>query len=169
VFNISRTAGLDLLIFRSDLTNSWSDVDGDPVTVSGINLVTTNGVTVRTNNALILYTNSLNVNDTIIYGITDSQGGTNLGTINITITAFVTGQSTGNLTVSNGSITATFFGIPTYVYSVQRSTNLTTGIGWVNISTNTAGSNGQFNITDHFTDLGGNLPTAAYYRLGWHP
>ena len=169
VFNVSRTAGLALLILRADLTNSWSDVDGDPVTLSGINLVTTNGVTVRTNNVLILYTNSLNVNDKILYGITDGQGGTNLGSINITVTAFVTGQSTGTLTVSNGSITATFFGIPTYVYEVQRSTNLTTGIGWVNISTNTVGSHGQFNITDHFTDLGGNIPSAAFYRLGWHP
>ena len=169
VTNISRTAGLNLLIAFSSLTNNWSDVDGDPVTLSGINLVTTNDVTVRTNSVLILYSNTRNVNDQITYAIHDGQGETGSGVINITVTPFVTGQSTGPLTVSGGTVSATFYGIPSFTYEVQRSTNLVLGTGWVNISTNTVGSSGKFNVTDQFPDLGGIIPSSAYYRLGWHP
>jgi hypothetical protein len=170
VTNISRTAGLNLLIAFSSLTNNWSDVDGDPVTLSGINLVTTNGVTVRTNGVLILYTNALNVNDQIGYVIIDGQGEKGAGIISITINPFVTGQQTATaLTVSNGMVSTTFYGIPGLIYEVQRSTNLVVGIGWVNISTNTVGTNGVINVTDQFLDLGGNLPSSGYYRLGWHP
>ena len=169
-YNVSRTAGLNLLITISNLTNQWNDVDGDTVAMNWINLVTTNGVTVRTNSSLILYTNNLNVNDQITYVINDGQGGTNTGVINVTVNPFVTGQQTSTpLTVSGGSVTATFFGIPTYIYEVQRSTNLNAGIGWVNISTNTVGSGGTFSITDQFSDLGGHIPSSAYYRLEWHP
>jgi hypothetical protein len=165
-FNVGRTAGLDLLILLSDLTNSWSDVDGDSVTRSGINLVTTNGVTVRTNSVLILYSNTRNVNDQISYAIHDSEGGTGSGVINITVTPFVTGQSTGTLMVSGGTVSATFYGIPSFTYEVQRSTNL---VDWVTISTNTVGSNGVFNVTDTFPDLGGSILSSAYYRMEWHP
>ncbi|HUB86683.1 MAG TPA: Ig-like domain repeat protein, partial [Verrucomicrobiae bacterium] len=169
-YNVSRTAGLNLLITISNLTNQWNDVDGDTVAMNWINLVTTNGVTVRTNSSLILYTNNLNVNDQITYVINDGQGGTNTGVINVTVNPFVTGQQTSTpLSVSGGSVTATFFGIPTYIYEVQRSTNLNAGIGWVNISTNTVGSGGTFSITDQFSDLGGHIPSSAYYRLEWHP
>ena len=168
--NVSRTAGLDLLIFLSDLTNSWSDIDGDPVTWAGLNLLTTNGVTVRTNSALILYSNSNNVNDQISYAINDGHGGTGVGMIKITVNPFVSGQqSAAPLTVSGGTVTTVFFGIPGNTYEVQRSTNLVSGIGWVNILTNTVSTNGVFSLTDHFTDLGGILPSAAYYRLEWHP
>jgi hypothetical protein len=38
----------------------------------------------------------------------------------------------------------------------------------VNISTNTAATNGMVNVTDNFNDLGG-TPTSAYYRLIWIP
>ena len=170
VATYTRTAGLDLLILLSDLTNSWSDVDGNSVTRSGINLVTTNGVTLRTNNVLILYSNPLNVNDQITYTISDGQGGTNTGVINITVSPFVSGQQTATpLTVSNGIVSTAFYGIPGYTYEVQRSTNLVLGTGWMNISTNTVGSNGKLNVTDQFPDLGGITPSSAYYRLEWHP
>ena len=168
--NVSRTAGLNLLITLSSLTNNWSDLDGDPVTRTGINLVTTNGVTLRTNSVLILYSNTRNVNDQISYAISDGLGGTNTGVINITINPFVTGQQTAAaLTVSNGIVSTTFYGMVGCTYEVQRSTNLVSGIGWIDISTNTVGTNGVFTISDSFTDLGGSIPSSAYYRLEWHP
>jgi len=170
VLNLTRTAGLDLLIFWSDLTNSWSDVDGDPVNVSGINLVTTNGVTLRTNNVLILYSNTRNVSDQINYVINDGQGGTGAGVINISVNPFVSGQlGTTPLIVSGGIVSGSFYAIPRYTYEVQRSTNLVSGIGWVNVSTNVVGTNGVFSFSDAFSDLGGSIPISAYYRLGWHP
>jgi len=169
VYNVSRTAGLNLVILWSDVTNQWSDVDGDPVTLSGISVTTTNGVTLLTNNVLIVYRSSTSVNDQITYGISDGHGGTNQGFINLAVTPFVTGQTTGAVSVSGRSVTTKFFGIPGYVYEVQRATNLVTGVNWVNISTNTIGAGGQFMITDDFSDLGGIVPSSAYYRLEWHP
>ncbi len=169
--NLTRTAGLNLIIYWSQLTNAWSDPDGDAVTLAGLNLVTANSVTVRTNGVVILYPNpaSLNLSDQITYAITDGQGGTNTGLIQITTTPFVAGQQTAGIQVSGGVVTASFLGIPGYVYETQRSTNLSQDLGWVNIATNTVGASGQFHISDSFPDLGGQTPGTAYYRLAWHP
>ena len=82
-------AGLRLLIAKSDLTNYWTDADGSTVTLTGINLVTTNHVNLITNGTYIIYTNSPNVNDQFSYGISDGQGGTNTGVINVVVNPFV--------------------------------------------------------------------------------
>jgi hypothetical protein len=166
VTTIYRTAGLRLKIAWSDVTTNWSDSpDGDPVTLTSMSLVTTNLINLTTNSTFILYTNSPNVNDQITYTISDGQGGTNTGVINVVINPFVTGQLTGSITVSGSSVTVTNYGIPTFTYVTQRSTNL---VNWVSIATNTVSSNGVINVTDTFGDLGG-PPASAYYRLGWSP
>ena len=169
--NYVRTAGLKLRLFFADLTSLWTDADGDPVTLVGLNQVTTNTVNLATNSNQILYPASAgNVNDQFTYTIRDGQGGTNTGIINVVVNPFVTSQQTPSaLTVSNNAITATFRGIPAYVYEVQRSTNLTVGLGWVDIATNTVGTNGLLQVTDGFADLGGHIPDSAYYRLKWQP
>ena len=163
---VQRTAGLRLKIAWSDVTNNWSDSpDGDPVTLTSMSLVTTNLINLTTNSTYIFYTNSPNVNDQITYTISDGQGGTNTGVINVVINPFVTGQLTGSITVSGSSVTVTNYGIPTFTYVTQRSTNL---VNWVSIATNTVSSNGVITVTDTFSDLGG-PPASAYYRLGWSP
>jgi len=140
------------------------------VTLAGFNLITTNNVNLLTNDLQILYPSSLNVNDRITYTISDDQGSTNTGIINVVVNPFVTGQQTlANLTFSNNSITTTFYGIPDYVYEVQRSTNFSGGSGWVDIATNTVGANSLIQVTDTFPDLGGQTPVSAYYRLKWKP
>jgi hypothetical protein len=164
VTTIYRTAGLRLKIAWSDVTTNWSDADGYPVTLSGLNLVTTNLINLTTNSTWIFYTNSPNVNDQITYTISDSQG-TNPGVINVVINPFVSGQQSGAVTIVGSSVTVTNYGIPTFTYVTQRSTNL---VNWVSIATNTVSSNGVINVTDTFGDLGG-PPASAYYRLGWSP
>ena len=167
----TRTAGLKLRIFFADLTNHWIDADGDPVTLDGFNLVTYNNVNLVTNSSQALYpASSQNVNDQITYTIRDGQGGTSTGIINVVVNPFVTGQQTPTaFSISNNVITAIFYGMPDYVYQVQRSTNLNIGSGWVDIATNTVGTNGLIQVTDPFPDLDGQLPASAYYRLKWHP
>jgi hypothetical protein len=162
---VVRNAGGDLHIFWADVATNWSDVDGDPVTLAGVNLTTTNGVTLLTNSAQIYYPVSPNVDDQIAYAITDGQGGTNTGLINILINPFVTGQYTGALTVGGSNVTLDFFGITNYTYEVQRSTNL---VNWATISTNLPGTNGEFDVIDSFMDLGA-PPASAFYRLEWQP
>jgi hypothetical protein len=164
--SVGRTAGLALLISLANLTTNFNDADGDAVMLTGINLGTTNGVNLATNSTLILYTNSPNVNDQISYGITDGQGGTNIGYINIVVSGSVTGTNSITQIVSGNPTTLTAYGIPGYSYITERSTDMTT---WVDISTNTAASNGIISVTDNFIDLGGVQPMAAYYQLKWHP
>jgi hypothetical protein len=163
---VTRTAGLKLLIALSDVGTNWSDVDGDTVTVSGINLVTTNNVNLATNSTWILYPSSPNVADQISYSISDGQGGTNIGFVNIVVNSSVTGTNSIVKIVGGNPTTVMAYGIPGYSYIAERSTNLTS---WVDISTNTAATNGGINVNDNFGDLGGNVPSSAYYRLKWQP
>ena len=161
--NLTRTAGLRMRIFWSSVTNSFSDADGDLVRMTNFSVISTNAITVATNNLQILYPSSAaNVNDQLVYAISDGQGGTNIGVINLVVDPFVAGQQTPSaLTVTNNAINAVFYGIPSYTYQVQRSTNLTTGLLWVNVSTNTVGTNGVINVMDTFSDLGGQIPASA--------
>ena len=161
---VYRTAGTRLLISLPNVTNNWTDADGSPVFLAGMNLVTANNVHLTTNATYIFYTNSPNVNDQITYTIRDAQGESAAGTISVIVITTVTGQSRGIVISGGGTATAQFAGIPSYTYSVQRSTNL---VNWVTVLATNAPANGLFNFTDHFSDLGGIAPSSAYYRLSW--
>ena len=76
------------------------------------------------------------------------------------------GLNYATVTPGVGSATVNFAGLPGYTYEVDRATNLAPAI-WVDLGNATAGSNGLFNYTDNFTDLGV-TPTSAYYRLVWN-
>jgi hypothetical protein len=156
---VTRTAGLPLLISLADVATNWT---GNQVSLAGVNLLTTNNVSVLTNNSWILYPNSQNVSDQINYGIVDSFGGTNVGYINILVNPFVTGQQS-QLSYAGNVATVTFYGIPGYTYTVQRSTDLNT---WDTVTTTNlpGGSNGRFTVTDSNAP-----PGSAYYRLKWNP
>lgn len=163
-----RTAGLLLRVFWSNLATNWNDVDGDAVTVAGINLTTTNNVLLATNSLQILYPASApNVNDRFGFMIQDGHGGTNFAYVNVVVNPFVSGQQITTTPQNPGTLT--FYGHPGFTYVVQRSTNLSNPNGWVNISTNTISASGQVILVDHFQDLSGVTPVQASYRLGWQP
>ncbi len=166
VTTVYRTAGTRLLISLANVTNNWTDVDGSRIFLAAMNLMTTNNVHLTTNATYIFYTNSLNVNDGITYAIRDAQGESAAGFISVVVITTVTGQSQGITVGGGGMATAQFAGIPGYTYTVQRSTNL---VNWVTIWTTNAPSSGVFQFTDSFSDLGGNVPSSAYYRLSWSP
>ncbi len=177
-----RTAGTTLRVALSDMAANWSDVDGDTVKLMGVNPLTTNlqtlfllNVSSNLDNSLVIssssyvgYTNGPNVADQFSYSIADGNGGTNIGLVNIVILTGATGQATGLVNPGGGALMVSFAGLPGYSYSVQRSTNLVTGSGWVTIWTTNAPANGLFNYTDNFSGLGG-VPVNAYYRLSWQP
>lgn len=183
VMTVTRTAGLALIISLSNIATNWSDVDGDAVALTGVTMQSTNGVNLAALNwatnldgsivttnayAYLGYTNSPNVADQISYTIADGFGGTNTGYINIVINNSVTGTNSivGITTGSTNVVKA--YGIPGFNYILERATNLAPAV-WIDISTNSAGTNGVINGTDAFTDLGGTPPSAAYYRLKWQP
>jgi len=71
--------------------------------------------------------------------------------------------------LSSSNATLTFFGIPGTNYDVERATNLTAPVTWVDLGTSTAPANGVFQVIDNFTDLGSNAPPQAYWQLLINP
>jgi hypothetical protein len=181
---IAQIEGLTVKIPLSSLATNWSDADGDPITITNIDTVSANGQTLYLLNVVtngdgsfvtngfgfIGYTNTLNTGtDTIYYTITDNQGGTATGSINVVVSAApVFGVNTVTVTPGGSSVTVNFAGIPGDTYEVERATTLSPA-NWYNLGNVTAALNGLFNYTDNFTDLGGTPPSSAYYRLVWNP
>jgi hypothetical protein len=175
----ARPANIPLKIAISDLLTNVTFTEGDYITLvgvgtDGLNLLSTNGATLFTNSTYIFYTNSVtpNVNDSFNYTVSDSQGWTSIGTVYIIMNNNIVGQCNVNLNVSSTNVTANFFGVPGFQYTVERSTNLTQGLGWVPISTNIAPTNGLIQVVDDFQDLGipiPPVPSSAYYRLRYNP
>ena len=115
-----------------------------------------------------------NVNDSFEYTVSDGQGGASLGTVMIVVnTNYVTPRSIPVI-LSTTNAMVNFFGVPGAQYEVDRSTNLTPGLGmgWVPISTNTAPVSGIIQVNDSFQNLGIQVPPtppASYYRLRPNP
>ena len=161
----TRNAGVSTLkIALSDVATNWTDVDGDTISFVSVGN-STNGITVTTNGGYLTYSNANDVNDQFSYVITDPEGATATGVVNIVVNQAISGQ-VQSFGVISGSPTLSFAGVPNYSYSVQRSTNLPV---WVTIWTTNAPSDGLFNFTDDFSDLGGLPPASAFYRLSWQP
>jgi hypothetical protein len=179
---VTVTSSLPAEVSLSNLATNWSDVDGDTVELAAVNFTSTNGVTVTPINlttnldgsyaisgrSFLGYTSSAFGTDQISYTIQDGYGGITTGYINLTVQAYVAG--TNSITsITGGSPTmVTAYGVPGFAYITQRSTNLSQSV-WVNVTTNTAATNGVINASDTFGDLGGNPPAQAFYRLLWQP
>jgi MBG domain (YGX type)/Bacterial Ig-like domain (group 3)/Cadherin-like domain/YDG domain/Passenger-associated-transport-repeat len=157
----TRNAAINQIrIAVTNLLSNVTDVDGDTLTLASVS-ATTNTATLIVSGGWVMYYNTNAVNDEFSYTVSDGYGGTNSATVSITVDSTpVFGQSTLAST-TGGTATLNFAGIPTYSYSVLRSTNLT---GWDAIWTTNAPSNGLFQYID---------PTApqpsAYYRLQFNP
>jgi len=186
VMTVVGTKGVDLAIALADVATNWTDADGDPISLTGVNLTTTNGVALSASNwvyqtngslvsivttnswSFIFYSGGPSVADQISYSINDGQGGTNIGYINIVLdTNSVVGtNSIASITVGTSNV-ITAYGIPGYTYILERATNLA-GPVWVNVATNVAATNGVINAVDTFWDLSGVPPSpSAFYQLKW--
>jgi hypothetical protein len=90
------------------------------------------------------------VSDQFTYVISDGQGGTGIGIVNLLEPSIDTNRTLNITSITrnnDGSMTVGFAGIPGYTYWVEAATNLTVP-AWEVISTNVAGSNGLWEITD---------------------
>lgn len=162
--NIPRTPGIFVTHIKiSDVLAGAADSDGDTFSLTTAS-ASTNGVSLVNDGTFLHYFNTNSVSDQFLCTITDSYGESSVGTVNLTLGAFPTGQNT-TITVSGSTATVGFVGIPGYAYGVHRSTNL---VDWVSILVTNAPATGAFQIADDFNDLGG-VPSSAYYRLQWNP
>jgi fibronectin-binding autotransporter adhesin len=144
----------------SDILTNVTDGDADSITLISVG-TSTNGIVPSVSGGWVSYTNTNGVNDQFSYTVTDGLGGTNTGTVYITVNStplFGQSQVAG---VSGGTATLQFAGIPTYSYSVLRSTNL---IDWSALWTTNAPTGGVFQFID------GTAPEpSAYYQLRYNP
>ena len=170
--------GTNLTITASNLTITASNLtkyNGQTVTFAGTEFSTTPLVSGDSVTGVTLSsTGAAGTAAVGTYGIVPNAAtGTGLGNYNInyangTLTVLALGTNTlGTLTVGLPT-TLTAQGIPGYTYIMQRATDLTTGT-WVNVSTNTAASDGSITASDAFGDLGGMPSAQAFYRLSWQP
>ena len=166
--NYSRPAGLSIKIRISDLVTNVADVDLDTISLAGVS-ATTNGATLTTDSTFIYVPSSV-VADAFTYTVHDGYGGTNDGTVLISIVVSTPGQVVSLTPNTNSMVTATFAGIPGYPYSVERGTNVMFS-GQIMTWTTNAPTNGLFQVVDDFSDLATPpyTPAEAYYRLRYTP
>lgn len=180
-----RASGTALKISLTNLMSNASDpaqqplqlfsVDGAVLANNTIIATTANGSTLYVDSnydgsAYLILTAANNNSESFPYVVSNTVATlTASGTINIVVTNAV--GATGSIStvgIGTGSVTTTWAGVVGDNYIVQRSTNLVSGAGWVNIwTTNTVP--GVFNFTDTFPDIipadGLTPPAQAFYRL----
>ena len=156
--NYTRAKGTSLKIAISDLLTNVTSLPagGDTFAFTGVG-ASTNGATIATNGTYIFYTPANNNNESFSYSVADGRGGSATGWINLTVISAVGPAQIAGAPV-NGVATIKFFGLPSYTYVVQTTTNL--GTPWWNLVTNTTGTNGLFIYTDAHATNG-----SQYYRL----
>ncbi len=163
--NYTRNQGIySMRIPVANLLTNVTDADSDTIILVST-AVSSNGVTLLTvpvagTNYLYYYSTN-NVADQFDYTVADGFGGTNTGTVLMTLNSNpVFGQENVQLVSANGGVQLTFFGVPGNTYVVQRNLTLDSG-NWQDLSTNSATtSNPVMVITDT------NNPQ-AFYRLRW--
>ena len=161
----SRPAGIPLkIVIAGDLATNWSDVDGDPLALTGP-ISSTNGAAVNYDSTYVYYTNANNVADVINYTAGDGFGGNTPGIINVLVGPPPTNSVAGAVVNSDGSVTLSFVGVPDYTYQVEVTADLTPPAVWTTISTNTADVSGLWQFTDTQAT---NYPQ-GFYRSVYRP
>jgi hypothetical protein len=144
----TRPAGYPLVIaLVGNLATNWSDADADPLAMTG-GISSTNGAAVSYDSTYVYYTNANDVDDQIDYTISDGQGGTAAGVINVMIGAVPNSSVSAAVINGSGTVTLSFTGVPRYTYQVEAATDLAPPVVWTTVSTNTADGAGAWQFTD---------------------
>jgi fibronectin-binding autotransporter adhesin len=163
----TRGKGVPMRILISDLLTNASASPGETLSLQSISATTTNSGTL-TSDATFIYVPTNTVNDAFTYTVVSSPSGAT-ASASVLVTAVDSfGQATGQVTITNSTVMANFWGIPGYNYNVERATNVTFTAGVSNFPSANAATNGAISVTDDFIDLGG-PPSSAYYRLHYNP
>ena len=137
------------------------DADSDTLTVSAVTQGSIGSVTHNTTS--VTYTASNTGTDSFTYTVDDGYGGTAVGTVNVTVSAVVGGQ-TASITFGGHSVSLVFWGVPGETYTIQRKADLEQS--WSDLGDATANGlstqpYGQINFTDSNPPSSG----SGYYRL----
>jgi hypothetical protein len=133
----------------SKLLFNDSDSDGDALSLVSVNPSSTNGGTASLSAGLVTYTptSGFTGTDMFTYTLGDARGGRSTGRVFVTVGATNFISVVNPPTFSNdGHFLVGYSGIPGYVYTVERSTNV---VGPWSVFTNVVASpSGLFSIDD---------------------
>ena len=149
--------GFPLSIEVADLATYWTDLDGDPVSLTGFS-VSTNGVVLTNSAGTLVYSNASYVADQFVITISDGWD-TGFQAVNFVPPADPTPKITSVVGNPNGNIHLSLGGAPGDTYVLEAATNL--AAGWLPVATNTLGTNGGWQFTDASAT---NFPQ-QFYRL----
>ena len=157
-FSLNAYQGASFRVAEADVLAHASGSGG--VMLSSIDATSANGVSLTRTNGTIYYNGALAANDSFHYTAASVTG-------NCAATALVTVVAVTNIaptavSIANETPLLNFAVIPSFSYTVQRSTNLTT---WEDLlTTNAPAGTGLF----EYEDLSAPQP-AAFYRLRYNP
>jgi hypothetical protein len=116
---VTRHTGTSMKILITSLLANDTDANHDTLTLTGVDASSTGGATLSFNSTYVFYVpNSAGNGDTFNYTISDGYGGTASGTVTVNVT-----PAYGTLEISysgGGTVTLSFYGIPTVKYYIQR-------------------------------------------------
>jgi hypothetical protein len=150
--NAQSGAGVRLEIIGGK--NPPTDPDSDTLTVTAVSSPTAHGATVTTDGSAVTYTalSTFTGADSFTYTVSDGNGGTALGTVNVTVTASISGQSPNVVSTAydsgTGTFSVTFAGIPGVEYTIERSPLPSPSYSWSKFENITAGADGMIVVTD---------------------
>lgn len=147
----------------ADVLVNDMDEDGDSLTVSAVNSPTANNASLTLDGGWLLYESPLGFNgaDAFTYTVSDGNGGTAAGTVNVSVAPDGTDptQNVISATVSGTDVIVRFAGIPGRTYRIETST-LVPPITWTPhpAGPQVAGANGLFELVDQ------SPPSPRFYR-----
>ena len=156
-----RNAAAKILV--SQVLANDTDADGDTLTVTDAVSPTANNAIVTLDGSWLIYQPTLGFNnpDTFSYTVSDSNGGTATGTVNVSVASDGNEQTQNviSATVSGLDVIVRFAGVPGRTYRIETST-LVPPITWTPhpAGPQTAGANGVFELTDP------SPPSPRFYR-----
>ncbi|MCI0537665.1 MAG: tandem-95 repeat protein [Verrucomicrobiales bacterium] len=131
-----------------------TDAELNPLTFTGVNSPTANGAIVTLNGIWLIYEppNGFNAADSFTYNISDGNGGTATGTVNVTVAPDSNGQTKNiiSITSSGADRIVRVAGIAGRSYRIETTSDLTPPITWTPhpAGPQTAGANGVVELTD---------------------
>ncbi len=151
--SLSTPMNTPVTVYLVKLLAGATDADGDPLSISAAGPNSVQGGTVVVQGTTLIYTPATGYTgaDSFTYTISDGQGGTAIGTVNVTVLPPAGGLSPNLVfwpAYADGKFSVTFAGIPGYTYTVEYATQLPPTSGWQKLENYTAGANGLFEVTD---------------------
>lgn len=148
------------------LLSGATDADiGDTLTVTAASTPTAHGTTSLETDG-VRYTPATDYTgpDSYTYTISDGNGGTAVGTVNVTVvdSSGVSPNIVVPASYAGGKFSVTFAGIPGVTYTVEYATTLPPTSDWNKLKNVTAGDDGLFVVED-----AANESPSRYYRTVW--